>query len=372
MIRLAPTPRVRPLSLLLLGALVTAVSLSQERTPIVLDRADALQVFEENGIRRQELRGNVRMIRDSLTVDCQTAIFYPDSGLVIFKDKVEFRDPVRTLFADQVIYNDVTQEVDASGQVRIYQSDSLAATARRAKYRERFKQAYLYDDVRMRQENRKINLTGEVGFLDHEREYGWVTGNPVLTERDSTLRLLTEIHGDTIHYSEAEKLARVGGDVTVERDSLIGHGTSLVYSTGERVATLTGKPAAERGLDDMHGDTIRLFFDEDRINRVLVSGRALVTSPADSGFSEPRHRMEGKEMTLWVTEGRLDSALIEGTAVATYFIREDGKPKGLNVTSGDRLHVYFDERKISRIHIVGGTMGDYTPQRLVSILPDTP
>jgi hypothetical protein len=80
--------------------------------------------------------------------------------------------------------------------------------------------------------------------------------------------------------------------------------------------------------------------------------------------------MEGQKMTLWIDSTRISSALIEGTAIATYYVRESGKPRGLNVTSGDRLRVFFEEKKISRIRVEGGTEGEYTPQRLVAI-PDS-
>ncbi len=351
----------------LIAVICASVNLfAQDRTPIHLEHANSLQSFEANGVRWQELKGDVQMLRDSLTVTCQNAIYYPDSGIVIFRDNVEFRDPHRMLLAEQVIYNDLTQEVDASRDVRIYQSDTLSATARRAKYRERFKQAYLYDDVKLREEKKRILLTGDAGFLDHERQFGWVVGNPVLVERDSASNVLTEIHGDSIEYSDAEKLARVTGDVTVERDSLLAFGRLLIYSTAERTATLIGDPRAERGLDEMKGDTIRLFFEEEKLKRVDVTGNAITTSPADSGFSQPRNQMTGKQMTLWVTEGILDSALVDGNAIATYFVRDNKTPRGLNVTSGDKLHIYFEDRKISHIRARGGTLGDYTPQRLLS------
>ncbi|MBI5059627.1 hypothetical protein HZB60_07610 [candidate division KSB1 bacterium] len=338
----------------------------QESTPIVLERANSLQSFETNGTRWQELRGDVMMTRDSLTVTCQNALYYPDSGLVIFTNNVEFRDPTRLLLADEVIYNDFTQEVLATSNVRIYQQDTLSATARKAKYRQRFKQAWLYDDVRLREENRRILLSGAVGYLDHERNYGWVAGNPVLVERDSSLRVTTEIHGDTVIYDDALDQARCVGKVTIERDSLIASGSDLVYSTQQKVAVLTGSPVATRAQDVINGDTLKLHFEGEVLDRVEVIGNALATSPADSGFSEPRHRMEGQRMTLWVDSSRISRALIEGNAIATYFVREDSQPRGLNITSGDRLRVFFDEHKISRIRVEGGTEGNYTPQRLMA------
>jgi lipopolysaccharide export system protein LptA len=344
-----------------------AIALESAREPIVLDHANSLQSYLENGVRWQELQGDVAMTKDSLRVTCQSATFYPDSGLVIFRQNVEFKDPQRILFASQVTYNDVTQQVDADGDVRIYQSDTLSATCRRARYKQRFKQVYLYDDVKLREDGRRILLTGATGFLDHEASYGWVTGNPVLVERDSLFHKLTEIRGDTIFYDDAAKNATCAGNVAVERDSLFARGKRLEYNTQNRYALLVGEPDAQRGEDLIQGDSLKLYFEDEQLTKVEVLGNAVATSPADSGFSEPRHKMEGNMMTLWIDSTAISSAIIEGNAIATYYVRESAKPRGLNVTSGDRLFVYFVERKISAIRVEGGTEGTYTPQRLVGV-----
>jgi lipopolysaccharide export system protein LptA len=160
--------------------------------------------------------------------------------------------------------------------------------------------------------------------------------------------------------------------VRIDRDSLTATGATLDYFTESRTAVLTGSPQAVRGQDRANGDTIRLFFEKaEKLSRVEVSGRAVVTSPADSGFAEPRNRMEGKTITLHVTDGLVERVDVEGTAIATYYVREEQKKRGLNVTSGDRLHVFFENRKISRIRVEGGTEGAYTPERLIHSAQET-
>ena len=338
---------------------------AQQKPPIVLERANSLQAVEEDGVRKQVLTGNVKITRDSMTVTCENAVYYPDSGIVIFRDNVEFNDPKRILFADEVVYNEFTEEIFASSRVRVYQGDSMSVTSRTARYLERLNRGFLYEDVNLREDSRRIHIRGSRGFADHERRFGWVAGDPVLVERDSVSRIVTEIHADTISYDQQRKLARAIGNVVVERDSLISRGELLEYFTEQKFAELTGSPRSERGMDKMTGDTVRLFFEEEQLERVEVIGNALATSPADSGFTEPVNRMEGQKMTLWVDSAAVNEILVEGTAIATYYVREKGQPRGLNVTSGDRLRVFFEDRKISRIRVEGGTEGDYTPQRLV-------
>lgn len=335
------------------------------RSPIVLEHANSLQVVEDQGVRRQELHGEVRITKDSLTVTCENAVYYPDSGLLIFRDNVVFQDPHRILMADQVTYHEFTEEVFAESRVRVYQQDTLSATSRTARYFNRMQQGWLYDDVQMRYESRHVLLTGDLGFADEEQQYGRVTGHPVMTERDSLDKILTRVRGDTIEYFGVEKRVRVSSKVQVERDSLVATGSVLDYFTKDHLAVLLGKPQAVRGDDHVVGDTITLFFKGDTLDRVEVGGNAVVTSPADSGAVEPKNRMEGQHMTLWIDSSLVKEVLVEGTAIAKYHPRDKGKKEGLNVTSGDRLRVFFENRKMARIRVKGGTQGTYTPQRLL-------
>ena len=347
-----------------------SIALAQTRTPVDM-KANSLVVTDRDGVVCRELLGNVIMTKDSLQLTCDNALQYPDSGLTIFLRNVEIRDPYRVLLADKVIYNEIAEEIDAVQRVRMYQGDTLSATAKRVRYRELSSEVFLFDDVRIRERNRRLLLTGQVGYLDHERRYGRVTGSPVLTETDSLLRTLTTVSGDTIEHFSDEKRVRVSGHVRIERDSLVATGEFLEYFTADRMAVLIGSPEAERGDSHTEGDTLKLYFEEEKLARVEIIGRAVTTSPADSGFADPRNRMEGQHMTLWMTDGSVTEALVEDNAIATYFIRDQGKKTGLNVTSGDRLFIYFDDRKMSRIRVEGGTQGRYTPERLVAAPADS-
>jgi lipopolysaccharide export system protein LptA len=350
-------------SLIAFALLCTAVA-SAERAPVKLERANTFRSFDENGKQRQELQGNVWITKDSLSVYCDRAIYYPDSGILIFRSNVEFRQPGKTLFADEVIYDEFSEEVTATGRARMYQ-DSLRIAANHIVYRERFKTAYLYDDVRIDDDSRNIMLTGDRGCFDHELEYAWVSGSPSMTQRDSSLAVQMRIYGDTLEYSGVDKLARSKGNVIIMRDSLLAYGTQLTFHSDSSFAELIGEPYAVQSLNEITGDTLRLYYVDDQLDHLEVLGHAVATSPADSIRPEPKNRMEGKRMSLWIVDNALSKVVVRGNAIATYYIREQNDPRGRNVTSGDVLYVFFAESRISHIEVDGGTQGQYTPEKLV-------
>jgi len=333
-------------------------------SPIVLRRANVLRSHTEGDRQWQELIGNVWMTQDSFSVTCEEAFYYPDTGRVIFRRNVECKDPHRILLAHEVIYNEWTGALDAFGDVRIYQ-DTVSATCVRARYLEGRREAYLYQDVSLREENRHLLLTGQEGYMSEDEHYGRVTVNPVLTERDSVGAVRMEIHGDTVEYYGEPKIARVRGHVEIQRGKLLAKGNRLDYIREEQEAELFGNPQANHEGDEITGDTIRLHFDNEELKQVFVVGHAVATSLGDSLNSERRQRMEGKRMTLWVEKEELKEVLVEGTARATYYILEKGERRGMNETSGDRLRVFVENSQVARIQVVGGTEGRYTPERLV-------
>jgi len=335
------------------------------QSAVELRRANSLTYGEENGARVQELIGDVYIVKDSLSINCDQAKYYPDSGRLIFRDNVVLQDGLRQMFADEMTYSDWTEEVNARGRVKVYQ-DSITIGSERAVYRERLGSGYLYDDVRVKYEPRGIVLKGGIGYFNHFDRSAWVAQDPVLVRRDSTGRMTTQVVGDTITFSDSLGYATAVGNVTITRDSLIAYGDLLEFYTDSMFAELTGKPLAISDGDSIRGDSMRLFFRDEVLERVEVHGDAVATSPADTLPDAPRQILTGEQMTLWITDSRLTSALVEGSATATYYVREKTEKQGLNVTSGDRLKISFEERRISRIRVEGGTQGKYTPESLVS------
>jgi lipopolysaccharide assembly outer membrane protein LptD (OstA) len=341
------------------------VALAVEPTsPIVLRRADVLRSHTEGDSQWQELIGNVWMTQDSFSVTCDEAFYYPDTGRVIFRKNVECKDPQRILLGNEVVYNEWTGALDAFGDVRIYQ-DTVSASCVRARYLEGRREGFLYQDVHLREENRNLLLTGQEGYLNEDERYGRVTVKPILTERDSVGAVRMEIRGDTVEYFGKTKVARVRGQVEIERGKLLAKGQRLDYIRENQEAELFGNPQANHEGDEITGDSIRLKFDNEELKQVFVVGHAVATSVGDSLHAERRQRMEGKRMTLWIEKEALKEVLVEGTARATYYIIEKGERRGMNETSGDRLRVFVENSQVSRIQVVGGTEGRYTPERLI-------
>ncbi|MFH1010547.1 MAG: LptA/OstA family protein [bacterium] len=341
------------------GALAT-----RPTSPIVLRRADVLRSHTDGDRQWQQLIGNVWMTQDSLSVTCEEAQYFADSGRVIFRRNVECKDPQRILLAHEVVYSEWTGALDASGDVRIHQ-DTLSVSCNRARYLEGRREAFLYQNVRVREENRRLLLTGQEGYLSENEHYARVTVNPVMTERDSVGGVRTEIRGDTVEYFGKTKLARVRGHVEIERGKLLATGNRLDYIRERDEALLIGNPEAHHEGDEITGDTVILRFDAEELKQVFVTGHAVATSPADSLLSQRRQRMEGKKMTLWIEKEQLKQVLVEGTARATYYIREENRPRGMNQTSGDRLRLFIEKGQVSRVQVVGGTEGRYIPEQLV-------
>ncbi|MCC6475869.1 hypothetical protein IT157_02330, partial [bacterium] len=303
---------MKQLLILLLPALLFAQS---ERNAVELRRANSLSYGEEDGQKVQKLDGNVEIAKDSLTIFCDNALYFQDQGRLIFRKNVQVMDGSRLLYANEVLYNDFSEEIEARGDVRIYQ-DTIVVYCDRAVYSERLQSGYLFDRVRIKYDPRNVTLKGSLGYFDHARKFAWVTRDPVLTRLDSTGRKNTEVIGDTVFYDDELKRAEARGKVSIGRDSLTALGQTLIFFPDSMYAELLGEPLALQGSDSIRGDTMRLYFQKDVLDRVEVHGHAEASSPADSLTLEPRQRLTGHDMALWISENQLKRARIDGTIIA--------------------------------------------------------
>jgi len=75
--------------------------------------------------------------------------------------------------------------------------------------------------------------------------------------------------------------------------------------------------------------------------------------------------MTGQEIILHFDADKIRQIDVNTTATSLYYLFDQGKPNGLNKTTGDHITMTFVEGKIDRISAITGVEGQYYPERLV-------
>jgi len=334
--------------------------------PIELRRADLLRTEQGPvGIIRY-LDGDVWITQDTLSITGDHAVYDEAAGQLLFTGNVHFSEPARQFWADQATYYERDGRATAEGNVRIEQ-DSVVITCDKVVYHEARREANLVGAVRIHSLREKAVLTGNLGNYGRQDEHGAMTQNPRLvryfSDEDSMV-----VTGRVIDYRFGQKSALVTDSVHLQRNDFDAWGQRLAYQEEGEWARLTGNPLLQRKQEVMRADTVDAYFQNERIRRVLLYGRAAASAPVDSLRAEPENRITGKQMELLFKGGELDSIHVRGNATSVYYVREKEEKRGANKVSGDVIDLWMKNGQINWIYVEGGTEGIFYPQQLENLV----
>lgn len=174
---------------------------------IFLEHADMLHKLERDSF--MILNGNVEFSKGAMRMFCDSAHYYPDA-----------------------------ESMDAFGNVRMEQGDTLFVYADELNYSGPLEIAYLYADTgkKVRLINREVMLETDEFVYDLFNELGYYTVGGVLTDKSNRL---TSMEGE---YVPSTKEANFYRDVHLnsrsEKDTLDIYTDTLYYNTGTHIAEL--------------------------------------------------------------------------------------------------------------------------------------
>lgn len=168
------------------------VSLLHNEVKIFCNRV--LQHLDQN---RAELYGDVKVLKDTLSIYAPTGIYYGDESKVICPNGATLNDSKTTLKADYGIYYFVTDMASFNGNVEVYDRDSYTITSDALDY------------------FRSVNKS-------------YARGNVKIVTDSST------IYSDSLVYEKLIGIATANGNVKIESDSTIIFSNNLIYYEKER------------------------------------------------------------------------------------------------------------------------------------------
>jgi len=347
-------------ALILLALFIISPGKAQTRPPLVLERATILNNKTIGGETVKELIGQVVISRGDMTIDCDYAVHYQKADKIIFEKKVHYADSLRDLWADKVTYFIAVDSMKAEGAVKIIQ-DQYEGRCHTAYYSEERENLYMHRDVRLWQKDKNVEMTGLKGFGDKTLEYAKITGVAHLVKRDSLGEVEVTIDGEVIEFFNDSSWARASDSVKIVREDVTGYCDTLHYYTESKHALMLIDPVVFRSRDEMRGDSIYMYFREEKIDRLEIFVHASAFSPPENGGAGELNKMFGRKIFIYLAEDKVDNILVQGNARSLYYLFEKEESKGINKASGDVIYLNFAEGKLETIDVSGGAEGTYYP-----------
>ena len=306
---------------------------------LYLEKANILESKSLDGEPIKFISGNVVFTKGDLTLNCQEGRQYEKDGLAILYDEVSAFQDQMNLTCDTIKFFSREDRLLSIGSSHVWDDD--------------------YD------------LKADTITIFTNIDSGIASGNVTLIQKGQT------INANRIEYQKDNTQDGVSytaiGDVTIQDSSRIATCGIAKYNRGNEETMLDVEPEIKDKDRLLTGTRIILNYEQEMLKKLYIPKNAFAITPI-RGFQRSlidsnlvgdslrfEDKMEGTTLTSFFKNGTLDSLRIEGMAKTVYHIFEDSIYQGKNNASGDTIALSFYDDDLSKINIIGGSEGKYSP-----------
>lgn len=213
-----------------------------------------------------------------------------------------------------------------------------------------FRNVFIQDTLR------NCYLQGDYAENDEVAGYAMMTQSPrglMVEEGDSLF-----VSGDTMvmTYDTARHIRQlfVYHDVRFYKEGIQGRCDSLAYNHADTLMQLFREPMVWLQGYQIDGDTIKVWFSDNKPYKVLIQENAFVTTPV----SKQQHyynQVKGKRIWGYFNDSaEFRLAHVTGAAQSIYYVLGDkpGELLGVNKTESQSLKMYFKDNAVQGITVV--------------------
>ena len=306
---------------------------------LYLEKANILESKSLDGKPIKFISGNVVFTKGDLTLNCQEGRQYEKDGLAILYDEVSAFQDQMNLTCDTIKFFSREDRLLSIGSSHVWDDD--------------------YD------------LKADTITIFTNIDSGIASGNVTLIQKGQT------INANRIEYQKDNTQDGVSytaiGDVIIQDSSRIATCGIAKYNRGNEETILDVEPEIKEKDRLLTGTRIILNYEQEMLKKLYIPKNAFAITPI-RGFQRSlvdstqvgdslrfEDKMEGTTLTSFFKNGTLDSLRIEGMAKTVYHIFEDSIYQGKNNASGDTIALSFYDDDLSKINIIGGSEGKYSP-----------
>jgi len=350
-----------------------------------------------------------KLVRNSTTLTSIEGIYYGVTRDVIFRKKVELRDPESTILTDTLEYNTYSQLANFISPTKIISKTRTIRTSN-GNYNLGTEKGYLYE--RSSVDDKEYTFIADEMAIDDVQGLGEFRGNAIYRSKDSAsfdlmanniktnrkkdIMLATElpillikqnkdslyVTADTLYAARVSDLKRpltkardsVGvlkdstlnkyfeafHHVKVYSDSLQAKCDSLFYSLSDSTIRLLKNPIVWSNNNQITGDTIFMFLNNRKPEQLLVFENALAINKVDT--TKYFNQIRGITLNAYFDDGELTKMTTRGSAENIYFaIDEQNKFIGMNHSSAQSIEITFENNEVVRVKFINQLKGKMSP-----------
>ena len=279
------------------------------------------------------MRGGFLFTHPSGYIQAQNGLYQKKNAIATASGDVHAGDSANSyMFTGEYLEYDREKEILTMPQKpKLYQFekmksgkiDTVAISARRIIYNKKEAFAQAFDEVKVTQND--MVVTCDTGYFDRKNNWLSMKGHPTCDMKNYHLT------GDSIFLV----LDSAGKSLK----------SALVIRNAHGIQQEDPKKNAPGSVTEAFGDTLYAQFDNDKIERLYVNLNARGFF-YETDLKDYRNLMDGDRLDLYFNQGKMDRAVVSGKAQSTYFyVKKDRSVSGKNEATGDTIHILFDAQK---------------------------
>jgi lipopolysaccharide export system protein LptA len=325
----------------------------------------ALRFMVQNKI---ELFGNVKVVRDSVTIRSKEGVYYGDQRLMEGRNGVElergktlltavnakyFVDEKRSLFWDNVVLVDTSSVITCS-TLNYYETETRSVATGGVHVFENANAVNIYGDSLIHLEQQKFSLMMKQPRLVKID----TSADGIIDTMVVESRIMQSFQDSTERFVAIDSVRMVKSDMS----SRCGTATFFVHKD---IIALQTHPIIWSGENQITGDSIRVLMEDKKLRNLWVKNRAMAISRVDTALPKRFNQLTGRELTMYFRADKLEQVDVQKNATSLYYLFDNKEPNGVNKSSGDRILIDFIGSEVDRIKVIGGVQGQYFPEKMI-------
>jgi hypothetical protein len=275
-------------------------------------------------------------------------------------------DSTYTFTADNMAFDDSSGLGEAQGNAVYRSKDSVGGYD------------IIANNIKTNKKNNSFLATQKpILFIKQKEDTIYVAADTLYSSKVSELKKVRVIPNirDTINYDSLEKMQNKPDSskdrffeayyhVKIFSDSLQAVCDSLFYSLQDSTFRLLKDPVAWIQENQITGDTLYLFLQNKRPERMFVFENAMAISKESNNYF---NQVRGNNMNAYFKDGKIDRMKTKGSPADNIYYPVDDNKKfvGVNKSSSDIINVYFDDGKPQKVVFVNNLEGSMYPMRQI-------
>lgn len=223
---------------------------------------------------------------------------------------------------------------------------------------ERFGEAF--GNMFMMDSTQSVIMEGQYGFYNENTKYTFATDSARVMEfsRKDTLYM----HADTLmsfYDVDSTRVLRAFYGVRFYRIDAQGVCDSLQYLARDSSLTMFDEPIIWSGDQQIFGDTIRMFFNDSTIDWAHVINSAFATQRKGEQYYD---QMEGNTIKAFFEDNEMRRIETSGNVMAIFYPQEsDSTVTDMLNTNGSFLNIYLKDNKMEKMVMWPNVKGKMYP-----------